>query len=351
MFAMRTDVQIRVMARKDPRASVALVSVVCLVAVVLSACGSAAQKRTYRIGILSGLGAFFAPAVDGFKAQMTELGYVEGQNITYDVRETIVDLEAYRSISQGFVTDRVDLIFSFPTEASMEAKAAAQGTGIPVVFDLAFTDVDGVNLIESVRQPGGDITGVRFPSKEIASKRLQILMEMAPQARRIWVPYLRDYPNVPGQLETIRQQASEGGIQLIEFAASSPPELQAELERRAALEDVGLDAILMIAEPLAVTPVFYEIMGKFSYERGVPIGGALMSLDGAYGSIFGLGPDPEATGRQAAILADKILSGTSAGTIPVVTVESYFQIDYGAARALGITVPEGLLKQADLIIR
>jgi putative ABC transport system substrate-binding protein len=113
------------------------------------------------VGVLSGLDAF-APAVEGFKSKMTELGYVEGKNITYDVQSTNVDIDAYKSISKKFVADKVDLIFSFPSEASMEAKAATQGTDIPVIFDLAFTDVPEVNLINRVREPGGNITGVRF---------------------------------------------------------------------------------------------------------------------------------------------------------------------------------------------
>ena len=106
---------------------------------------------------------------------MTELGYTEGKNIVYDVQKTNVDIDAYKKITQKFVQDKVDLIFVFPTEAAMEAKAATQGTNIPVVFDLAFTDVKGIDLINSVREPGGNITGVRFPSVDIASKRLEIL--------------------------------------------------------------------------------------------------------------------------------------------------------------------------------
>ena len=70
-----------------------------------------------------------------------------------------------------------------------------------------------------------------------------------------------------------------------------------------------------------------------------------------YGSIFGIHVDPRKTGEQAAILADKILKGTPAGTIPVVSSESYLEINYKAAQELGITIPEGLLNRADKIIR
>jgi putative tryptophan/tyrosine transport system substrate-binding protein len=322
---------------------------ILIIAMLLSGCGQAQNSKVYHVGVLSGLDAF-SPAVDGFKAKLTELGYVEGKNIVYDIQKTNVDMAAYKSMAKKFVDDKVDMIFVFPTEASMEVKAATQGTSIPVVFCLSFTDVPGVDLIKSVREPGGNITGVRFPSADIASKRLEILMEMAPNAKRIFVPYLKGYPNVPGQLDVIRPQAQSLGVQLIEFGAASPQELQAELDKYATSSDVGIDAILMIAEPLAITPPFYSILGKFSYEHKIPIGGALMTTDG-YSSVFGLLPDAKLTGEQAALLADKIFRGTEAGTIPVNTAESSFQIAVKAAQQLGVTVPEGLLKQADQIIQ
>jgi len=321
---------------------------IIVLSLILSGCGQAAPK-VYHVGVLVGLGAF-SPAADGFKTKMTELGYVEGTNIIYDVQTSDVDFDAYKRIVQKFVDDKVDLIFTFPTEASMEAKTATQGTTIPVVFDLAFTDVPGIDLINSVREPGGNITGVRFPSVEIASKRLQILHEMEPDAKRIFVPYLKDYPNVPGQLDVLHSQAKSFGVELVEFAATSPVDLQAELDTLASSKNTDIDAILMIAEPLAITPPFYSVLGKFSYDHKILIGGALMAVDG-YASVFGLLPDAKVTGEDAAILADKVLKGTQAGTIPVVTADAYFQIDYKAAQNLGVTVPDNLLKQADEIIR
>src|SRR5215208_5535716 len=226
-----------------------LISCVVLAALLMSGCGQAQESKVYRVGVLSGLDAF-SPAIDGFKAKLTEVGYVEGKNIVYDVQKTNVDMDAYTSIIKKFVEDKVDLIFAFPTEAAMVAKAATQGTNIPVVFTLAFTDVPGVDLINSVRAPGGNISGVRFPSADIASKRLQILLELAPSAKSVFVPYLKDYPNVPGQLAVIRPQAQRSGVELVEFAAASPQELQTELDTFIATDGIGIDAILMIAEPL-----------------------------------------------------------------------------------------------------
>jgi putative ABC transport system substrate-binding protein len=338
-------------AHRKSQKAWALFPWVMIVAILLSSCGEAQTPKVYKVGILAGLDAF-APAVEGFKSKMTELGFVEGENITYDLQSTNVDIEAYKSITQKFVADKVDLIFAFPTEAVMEAKAATQGTDVQVVFALSFTDVRGVDLINSVREPGGNITGVRFPGTDIASRRLKTLLEMAPLAKRIFVPYLKDYPNVPGQLDAIRLLAASQDIQLFEYAASSPQDLQAELDSFVLADDVvRIQAILMIAEPLSITPDFYSVLGKFSYEHKIPIGGALMSVGEEYSSIFGLLPDPKAAGEQSALLASKIFGGTPAGSIPVVTSESYFQINYKAAKELEVIVPESLLRQADKIIR
>ena len=326
-----------------------LISIAMIVALLLSGCGQAQETKVYHVGVLSGLDAF-GPALDGFKSKMTELGYVEGETIIYDVQSTNVDMDAYTSITKKFVEDKVDMIFVFPTEAAAVAKAATQGTDIPVVFTLSFTDVEGIDLINSVREPGGNITGVRFPSVDIASQRLQILLEMAPNAKRIFVPFLKDYPNVPGQLDVIRSQAQSSGVEIIEFGAASPQDLQAKVDSFVTADGVGIDAILMIAEPLGITPPFYDVLSTFAYDHKLPIGGALMESNGN-SSVFGLLPQAKVTGEQAAVLADKVFRGTPAGTIPVVTADGYFQINYKAAQALGITIPDGLLKRADEIIR
>jgi len=87
------------------------------------------EAKVYRVGVLSGLD-FFAPAIDGLKNKMTELGYIEGKNIVYDVQKTNVDVDAYRNTVRKFVADKVDVIFVFPTEAAAVAKAGTQGTNI-----------------------------------------------------------------------------------------------------------------------------------------------------------------------------------------------------------------------------
>ena len=79
-----------------------------------------------------------AGIADSFKAKMTELGYIEGKNIAYDIQKTNFEPDKEQQILKKFVDDKVDLIFTFPTEVSLAAKTATQGTGIPVVFSFSY---------------------------------------------------------------------------------------------------------------------------------------------------------------------------------------------------------------------
>ncbi len=304
-------------------------------------------EKVYRVGIISGVD-FFNDTAEGFKIQMTEFGYMEGKNIAYEFRKINVDHAAERRILQKFVDDRVDLILTFPTEVSLTAKEVTKGTNIPVVF--ANANIEGVDLVHSVREPGGNITGVRYPGPDLAIKRFEILLEFAPHVKKIWVPYMQGYPIIIGQLDVLRPVAESLGITLIEVPTKGPADIRADLDRRERSGDMDMDAILMIADPLVVNPEAFEVFGKFAAKHKIPVGGALMSVDG-YHSIFGVSTKNVFVGRQAAYMADKIFKGTPAGLIPVVSAESYLDINYRAARELGLEVSEGLLSRADRIIR
>jgi putative ABC transport system substrate-binding protein len=320
-----------------------------LLAVVWIISGGCAEEKqkVYHVGILSGLN-FFADTADGFKEKMTELGYIEGSNIIYDLQKTSFDIAAYKSILNKFVADRVDLIFVFPTEATQEAKAATKGTGIPVIFASAF--IENTGIVDSVRRPGGNITGVRWAGPDIAVQHFEIMRELVPSATRMFIPYQKGYPIVKSQVEALRLAFAAEGLTMIELPANNAEELEAEFNIKAESANGKTDAVLTIAEPLCVTPDVFEVIGKFADERNIPVGGTSISI-GGHESVFGLIPQHVPQGRQAAYLADKVLRGTKAGTIPVVTAECFLQINYKAAKKLGITVPEGLLSRANEIIR
>jgi putative ABC transport system substrate-binding protein len=325
--------------------TIILVGIV-VVSLLLSGCAAPAPK-VYRVGILSGVDAF-ASIADGFKAKMTELGYVEDKNIVYDMQKVNADPAGEKQALDKFVADKVDLIFVFPTDPAVAAKAATQGTGIPVVF--AFANLEGVDLVKSVREPGGNITGVRYPGPDLAVKRFEMLMQFAPQVKRLWITFDANYPATKSALEVLRPATSAAGVTLVEVPVASVADIQADLETRAKSGDIGMDAILIMPELLSQSPDGWAVISKFAAEHNLPIAGSA-GFEADQGAIFSYIPDNVETGKLAAPLADKILKGTQAGTLPVVTPESQLRINYKLARQLGLIISEGLLNQATEVLR
>jgi len=325
-----------------------LIILLILVCMLLSSCSEKAQKeKIYRVGILSGFNTL-ASIADSFKAKMAELGYIEGENIAYDTQKTNFEPDKEQQILRKFVDDKVDLIFTFPTEVSLAAKAATQGTGIPVVF--SYSTIEGNNLVDSVRQPGGNITGVREPGPDLFVKRLEILHELVPQAKRVYITYNPNVPFIPPALDLLHKAYTLMNITLVENPVTAVEEIKADLQARATLDDIGMDAILIMGEPTSVSPPALEAMINFAAEHKIPIGGL-----GAYtigeSIIFSYEIEIDDMGRLAAPLADKILRGIPAGTIPVITPEAKLLINYKVIQQLGLNVSEGLLSRADEIIR
>lgn len=320
-----------------------------VVALLFSGCSSAQAPKTYRVGILGF--APFAQIAEGFKAQMTELGYEEGKNITYDVQfwnAAVDSLDAGTQMVQKFVSDGADLVVSFPTEQTVLANAATEGTTVPLVF--VFAGLEGNDLVESVREPGGNITGVRYPGPETTGKRLELLTEFVPTAKRIGLFYQVGYPTTEPALAVVRPLATRLGVTLVEIPVNTLDEMKADLEARAKLSDPGVDAFLQMADGLTHSPDGSAMVMTFAKEHGLPYGGGhYYQVD--QGALFAYSPYDFEMGQLAAPIVNKIFKGTPAGTIPLSTPENHLLINYKVAQELGLTLSEGLLAQADTVIR
>ncbi|TYQ17796.1 UNVERIFIED_CONTAM: putative ABC transport system substrate-binding protein [Acetivibrio alkalicellulosi] len=314
---------------------------------VLSGCkGGDAKQNEFRVGILSGLDYLYDTA-EGFMSEMTKLGYIEGQNITYEILRTNSDFNDYKTFSKKFVEDKVDLIFCYPTEAALELKEATKGTDIPVIF--AITNIEDTDLVNSVREPGGNLTGVRYPGPDMALKRFDIMLEIFPDIKIMLLPYSSDYPVCYPQLEALRPYAQNAGITLIEAPAQTPQDLE-NIFKEYETKEIDFDAILSIAEVFSVTPDTFLTMIKFANRHDIPMGGALMEYDG-YSSLFGVNINPYVTGQKSAVIANQVLKGEKAGTTPVVSDESFIQINFKEAQKRNVDIPESVLNQASEIIR
>jgi putative ABC transport system substrate-binding protein len=319
---------------------------VLLVVFIANGC-SAHRSKLFHIGIVSGTDDFLSIA-DGFKRGMADRGFVEGTTVVYHTRRFNADPIGELNAATALVREKVDLIFTFPTEPSVAAQTATQGTAIPVVF--AYAGIEGSTLVESVQNPGGNITGVRFPGPELIARRLELLLEVAPQVKRIWIGYDREYPNTAPALAVLRPLAVAKGVTLVEVAASTMQELCADLETRAGNQDVGVDAIILMPDTFNHSPDAWTRIRGFASDHKVIIAGSFLYTV-EQGAVFGNANDLYKVGEQAASQAIAILNGTPAGTLPVLTPNQELWINYRAAQELGLTVPEGVLRMAAQVIR
>lgn len=313
---------------------------------LLAGCDSAPSQ--YRIEILAG-NPGFQDIVAGLKEGMSDLGYVEGKDVSYVLNDFSASSDPAREIREKALDfGDADLIFSLFTEVSLVAKEAATLTGKPVVF--AYAAVEDTGLVESVREPGGMITGIRYPGPEQIKRRLEILHSIAPDRTRISIVHVLDYPTMPPVLNALRPLAQSLGVTLVEVEVGGLEDLEKVLQARSRLSDPGMDAILLMPDKVNLSHDDWTMIRDFAAEHDLPIAGSFLHT-AEQGALFGNANDLVEVGRLAASLIHKILQGIPAGTIPVVSPEPELYVNYRRARELGLEIPEGLLRQAAVIVQ
>ena len=127
------------------------------------------------------------PVLQGFKEGMAEKGFVEGENVTYIYNGPLgADAAVLEAEVQSFVDAKVDLVLALATPATVAAQKVTDGTGIPVVF-TPISDPLGAGFVESINQPGGNMTGVR--NGGFTPKNLEWLKTIVPSIEKIYAPY------------------------------------------------------------------------------------------------------------------------------------------------------------------
>lgn len=279
--------------------------------------------------------------VEGFRDGMTDLGYIEGENITYLFAGEPVNGEALDTALQELVDQGVDLIFTAGTPTGVAAYRIITGTGIPVVFGVIADPVEA-GVIKDITFPGGNMTGVKLDQSQ--DRRLELLLEIAPGIRRVLVPYNPDDSAATSAVNQIVDLAQELGVEFVLAKVRTDQEVEELLANFPA----NLDAIFLV--PDSVVNAHLEEFVSLANQLKLPVSGP-STAQVEEGALMTYGFIHSAVGIQAARMADQVLRGANPGEMPIETAENFLAINLVTADEIGLQIPDEILRQAEIIIR
>jgi putative ABC transport system substrate-binding protein len=277
-----------------------------------------------------------------FVSALRTLGWAEGQNLAVEWRYSEDQEERRRAIVEEFVRLRVDVIVIQSTPETAVTKRIT--STIPVVMVLVGDPV-GSGLVESLARPGGNITGTSLMATETAGKRLELIREIVPTARRMAVlGNPRNTAVARSWTETI-EIGSKMGMKMLSVEVQAHDDVPKAF---AAIVRERPDAMVVILDSLMVDHR-HDIV-KFAASNNLPtVYGGPMFADA--GGLLVYTVDFHELWRRAAVYVDRILKGARAGSLPIEQPTKFeLTINLKAAKALRLTIPPSLLLRADKVI-
>jgi len=290
---------------------------------------------------------------EGLKDGMTELGYVEGEDVVYLYGNANADPQEATKIGEQYVEQNVDIIFgiAFPgLKSGYDATVAADRTDIPVVFAHADSPVR-TGIVESFKSSGNHTTGIAVNIDELTEKKLEFLQRIDPSVKKIGIFVAEN--TVPAgvfTLQSLKENASRFGMEVVEWnlTAKPGPPLTAEIQKVADTIQVGeVDAIFHPPGTVAAR-ANWPIVTGLGNRLQIPtvwVSPASLQLSGTLSYSHKHYP----IGKQAAVMIDKILNGTAPSDIPIeFPEENFLALNLDNANELGLTIPDSILELAEI---
>ena len=296
--------------------------------------------KIYKIGWLTpatGLPAEFRDA-------LREFGWIEGTTIVFEVRQAEDRRERLPDLATDLVRSNVDIIAAVAPSAIRAAKQAT--TTIPIVMSFwGGPDLIQSGIIASHARPAGNITGVEMMLYALNAKRLDLLHQAVPTARKIAVLVPDRAPPNEVQLPPVRHVARERRLELQIVDISQHGGYEGAFD---AIVRIGADALLVMDSPVFGRD--RKLIIELAARKRVPV--MLNSTDSARdGALIGYGVNRAELYRMAARFVDRILKGAKPADLPVEQPTKFeLGINLKTAKELGLTIPPTLLAGADEVI-
>jgi len=277
----------------------------------------------------------------GFIEKMEELGYAEGVNIDYIMRNAAGDMSVNAAICEYFVSLKPDLILAITTPCIQAMTAAAEGTDIPVVFTCV-TDPVAAGVVPSWTESAPLITGVSDWND--ITTQMEFIRGIFPFETLGIIYNAGEVNSVVQAEELVEKVAPKLGFTVIEATVAATIDVLG-----AAQSLVGrVDAMWIPTDNTAMAGI-HSIL-KVAEENDIPFFGSTTSMAES-GTVAGCGVNEYLLGKQAAVMAAKILSGEATpGDIPPEKGEQFlYAVNLAAAERMGVTIPQAVIDMADLV--
>ena len=281
-----------------------------------------------------------ASYVEAFRQGLSENGFTVGRNVQIEFRWADGLVDPLPALAAELVRRRVNLIVCAGGNAAPAAKAAT--ATIPIVFSTGGDPVK-IGLVASLNRPGGNLTGVTTLLRELNAKRLGLLVDVVPKVTTIAYLVNPNAPDIDSQTADVREAARTIGRELFVSNVHSERDIQ---ESFATMIQHGNGALLVGAG----IPVRFGLLTALAIRHGLP---ALYPVRefATIGGLMSYGASFTAMYHQVGIYAGRILKGANPADLPVMQPTKFeFVINLNTAKALGITIPAGVLAIADEII-
>ena len=271
------------------------------------------------------------------------LGYIEGKSISIEYRYAEDRLERLLPLAEELVRLNVDVIIA-PTTIEVRAAKGATKT-IPIVF-YNVPDPVASGLVNSLAQPGGNITGFSTINALLSGKRLEILKETIPKLTRVAVLWDPKNPASTEQWKDSQEPARQLGLQLHSMEVSSADKYESAF-KEAVKARSGAVLVTQSTLDAANSPRVVELAAKNRLPL-ISTGKEHVTL----GGLMSYGADDTESYQRAAMMVDKILKGTKPADIPVEQPTKFeLMINLKTAKALGLTIPPVVLMRAEKVIK